>query len=109
VKYDKSNKVLVINDIHLPFEVEDALEFCLAMKKKWRTNIVVFTGDVFDNHKSSYHESDPDGMSAGDELRLAIKKLKKWHKAFPRAKVCIGNHDKLVGQVDHVVVALKVT
>jgi hypothetical protein len=33
-------------------------------------------------------------MGAKDELELAREKVKDWYKAFPNAKVCIGNHDK---------------
>jgi hypothetical protein len=49
----------------------------------------VFIGDIIDNHASSYHETDPDGMSAGHELRLAIQNIKKWYEAFPKASVII--------------------
>jgi hypothetical protein len=51
---------------------------------------------VIDNHYSSFHEPDPDGMGGGDELDLAIKKLSRWYKAFPKADVCLGNHDRLI-------------
>ncbi len=34
-------------------------------------------------------------MGAGQELDKAIKELDKWHEAFPKAKVCIGNHDAI--------------
>ena len=56
----------------------------------------MFIGDIIDNHYSSYHESNPDGMSGGDELELAIKRIKRWYKAFPVATVIIGNHDRMV-------------
>jgi len=56
----------------------------------------VFIGDIIDNHASSYHETDPDGYSAGQELKLAIQQVKKWYQAFPKATVIIGNHDRLI-------------
>ena len=59
---------------------------------------MVFIGDIIDNHYSSYHEQDPDGKSAGDELDMAIDKIKKWYKAFPEAIVIIGNHDRIVSR-----------
>ena len=37
-------------------------------------------------------------MSAGHELSLAIKKVSHWYKAFPKADVCIGNHDRLASR-----------
>ena len=57
---------------------------------------MVFIGDCIDNHASSYHESDPDGLGAGKELDFAIKRLERWYKAFPVADVTIGNHDRLI-------------
>ena len=90
------NRVLVIGDLHEPFCLGGYLKHCKDVHAKYNCNKVVFIGDVIDNHYSSYHESDPDGMGAGDELDFAIEKLSHWHKAFPFADVCIGNHDRLI-------------
>jgi hypothetical protein len=49
---------------------------------------------ILDNHYSSYHESDPDGYSAGEELDRAIDMIKIGIE--PKATVIIGNHDRLV-------------
>jgi hypothetical protein len=38
--------------------------------------LLFFIGDIIDNHYSSYHESDPDGYSAGEELDRAIDMIK---------------------------------
>lgn len=89
-------KVLVIGDLHEPFCLDGYLEYCKKMRKKYRTNKTVFIGDVIDNHYSSYHETDADGMGGGDELKLAKKKIKKWYRAFPDADVTIGNHDRMI-------------
>ena len=93
-KYNKN--VLVIGDLHLPFCLDGYLEHCIQMYKLYRCNEVVFIGDIIDNHASSYHETDPDGMNAGQELSLAISQIQKWYKAFPKATVVIGNHDRLI-------------
>jgi len=92
----KEKRVLVIGDLHEPFCLNGYLDHCKKTYAQYNCNKVVFIGDVIDNHYSSYHESDPDGMGAGDELEYAIKKLSKWHKAFPEADVTIGNHDRLI-------------
>ena len=63
---------------------------------KYNCNRVVFIGDVIDNHYSSYHESDADGLGGGQELELAISKIANWYQAFPKAHVTIGNHDRLI-------------
>ena len=94
----KEDKVLVIGDLHEPFCLDGYLEHCKEVYAKHNCNRVVFIGDVIDNHYSSYHEPDPDGLGGGDELEQAIKKLSKWYKAFPVADVCIGNHDRIISR-----------
>jgi metallophosphoesterase superfamily enzyme len=94
----QENRVLVVADLHLPFEKEGYLEFCIRQYKKWKCNKVIFIGDIIDNHYSSYHDQDPDGLSAGHELDLTIKKVSKWYKAFPEAIVIIGNHDRIISR-----------
>ena len=88
--------VLVIGDLHLPFTLDGYLEHCIETYYKHNCNEVVFIGDIIDNHASSYHETDPDGYSAGQELKLAIQQVKKWYQAFPKATIIIGNHDRLI-------------
>ena len=53
-------------------------------------------GDLVDNHSISYHEHDPDGWSPKEEMKLVDVYLKPWFKAFPKVKLCRGNHDNLV-------------
>lgn len=90
------NRVLVVGDIHEPFCLEGYLDFCKDMYAKHNCNKVIFIGDVIDNHYSSYHETDADGLGGGAELDLAINKLAKWYQAFPDAEVIIGNHDRII-------------
>ena len=92
------SRVLAIGDMHEPFCLEKYLQHCKRVYKEFRCNKVVFIGDIIDNHYSSFHETDPSGMSAIDELTTSIKKLKKWYKAFPNATVIIGNHDRIVAR-----------
>lgn len=97
VKKSKEGKnVLTIGDLHLPFSLDGYLEHCVETYKKYNCNEVVFIGDIIDNHASSYHETDPDGYGAGQELKLAIQQVKDWYNAFPKATVIIGNHDRLI-------------
>ena len=87
--------ILVIGDLHEPFCLDGYLEWCKEQYKTYNCNQVIFIGDILDNHAFSYHEPDPDGMSAGNELELAIKKVQKWYEAFPYADITIGNHDRM--------------
>ena len=87
--------MLVIGDLHEPFTRDGYMEFCKSIYDKYDCNQVLFIGDIIDNHFSSYHEIDPDGHSAGTELLLAKNKIDEWYKLFPKAKVCVGNHDSI--------------
>ncbi len=89
------NNVLVIGDLHAPFIKEGYLEFCQEMYVKHQCSSVVFTGDILDCHYSSFHESDADGFGAGEELKRAKNVIAQFYEAFPNAKVCIGNHDRI--------------
>tara|TARA_B110000977_G_scaffold75016_1_gene101305 strand:- start:6800 stop:7516 length:717 start_codon:yes stop_codon:yes gene_type:complete len=89
-------RILVVGDIHAPFTLTGYLQFCKDMYARYNCNQVVFIGDIIDNHYSSFHTSDPDGMGGGRELDVAIREVKKWVKAFPVADVCIGNHDRII-------------
>jgi len=90
------DNVLVIGDLHAPFTLPKYLKFCREQQELYDCGTVIFIGDIIDNHYSSYHESDPDGFGAGEELDRAIFKIKDWYRTFPNAKVIVGNHDRLV-------------
>lgn len=96
--YEQGNpdNILVIGDLHAPFTLPKYLKFCREQQEKYDCGTVIFIGDIIDNHYSSYHESDPDGYGAGEELDRAIDMIADWYHTFPKATVIIGNHDRLV-------------
>ena len=98
MRESETRNILVIGDLHEPFCLEGYLEFCIEQYKTYNCNQVIFIGDILDNHAYSYHEPDPDGLSAGMELEESIKKIQNWYKAFPVADVCIGNHDRMAAR-----------
>lgn len=89
-------RILVVGDLHAPFTLDGYLEHCIDVYEKYNLNQVVFIGDIIDNHYASYHETDPNGYSGGDELQRAIEAIKPWAEAFPDADVTIGNHDRMI-------------
>lgn len=97
-KQSVNKNVLVIGDTHEPFCKEGYLEFCVEQKKRFNCDTVVFIGDLIDNHAQSFHNTDADGMSAKQELELAVTKLQAWYKAFPKAIVLLGNHDRIIAR-----------
>ena len=93
----KKHNVLVIGDLHAPFQREDALRHIKKMMKL-KPDFVVFLGDLFDNHYHSFHETDPDGLSANQEYKKAYKFIQELHDLIPNALVCTGNHDALINR-----------
>lgn len=87
--------VLIIGDIHEPFSLKGYLEFVREVQEEYDCGIVVFIGDVIDNHYASYHETETDALGADNELEAAVMKIQEWYKVFPRAYVTIGNHDRM--------------
>jgi hypothetical protein len=91
----KNSRILVISDTHAPFMHPDAVAFLSAIKAKYKPDRVVHIGDEADKHSLSYHESDPDLSSAGDELVQTIEALQPLYKMFPVVDVLDSNHGSL--------------
>ncbi|MCK8363719.1 metallophosphoesterase, partial [Erwinia amylovora] len=60
--------ILVVSDLHAPFNHPDSVAFLKAIKAKYKPTRVILTGDEVDFHAISFHDSDPDLDSAGKEL-----------------------------------------
>ncbi len=92
------SRILVIGDLHCPFDLEEYFDFCKETYARFNCNQVIFIGDVLDNHFASYHETSnsEELLTGGQELELAIDRLQRYYKEFPVADVIIGNHDRLV-------------
>lgn len=82
--------------MHHPYSHPDTYKFLKAVKSKYKPDTVVCIGDEIDAHAMSYHESNPDLPSAGDELAKAIKDLKPIYKLFPKCLVIESNHGSMV-------------
>lgn len=91
-----SKAILVISDMHCPYQHPDTAAFLKACKKKYRPDSVVCIGDEIDYHALSYHESNPDLDSAGKELDKAISSLRAIYKLFPKCTVIESNHGSMV-------------
>ena len=96
MRSEQVNNVLVIGDLHEPFCLLEYLDFCKEQYDKYNCNEVVFIGDIIDNHYSSYHETDADGLGGKDELELAVSRIQRWYNVFKKAIVVIGNHDRII-------------
>lgn len=85
--------VLVVPDLHLPFQHKDAFDFLELAKATFKPTDVVCVGDIVDAHANSRYDHDPDGLSPGDEVSLTADYIDELAAIFPEMKICSGNHD----------------
>ena len=85
--------ILCIGDPHEPFTEPGYIDFCRDVKKERNCGTVMIMGDLVDSYQISLRDLDPNSESPRDEILLVREKLKAWYKAFPNAKMCLGNHD----------------
>jgi hypothetical protein len=88
--------VLIISDYHSPFQHPDSVAFLTALKKKYKPDFVISSGDEADFHALSFHDSDPDLDSVGVELDKAIAGLQPLYKLFPDMVIMESNHGSMV-------------
>jgi hypothetical protein len=92
---NKNKSVLVISDCHIPYSHQDLIPFLKAIKAKYKPDRVICIGDEVDHHAMSFHDSDPDLMSAGPELERSIQMLKPIYKLFPKVDLVDSNHGSM--------------
>jgi len=89
-------RCLVIGDLHEPVSHPGYMTFCKDLYSQWDCDTVIFIGDVADQQAISFHAINPECPGPSDEFALTKECIQKWAKAFPKASVCIGNHDERV-------------
>ena len=94
-KYDNS-RILVISDMHLPYSVAGLIPFLQMLKDKYNPTRVICIGDELDYHANSFHDSDPDLLSAGKELTTALDSIAKIHEMFPVMDILDSNHGSMI-------------
>ena len=88
--------VLIISDTHIPYHVNELLPYLKLLKKKYNPDKIIHIGDEVDKHAMSFHDSDPDLPSAGDELKMSLPIIKELEKLFPKMDLMDSNHGSLV-------------
>jgi len=90
-----NNNILVLSDVHLPYQNNKALTLALDYGKKEEINTILLLGDIMDFHKASFHEQDPKKRDLTYEFEICRNFLDVLQKAFPNAKIFYkeGNHE----------------
>lgn len=91
-----NSRILTISDLHIPYHHRDALVFLAYLKAKYKPTRIICLGDELDKHALSYHDSDPDLASAGDELVKALPIIAELYDLFPNMDILASNHGSLV-------------
>lgn len=87
--------IVVMPDLHAPYHHKHALAFMQMVKDRFKPDLVINLGDEADKHAMSFHDSDPNLKSAGDELEATKPVLAALHKIFPRMLLCDSNHGSM--------------
>ena len=91
-----NKRILVISDMHLPYQHKDAIKFLTEIKKEFKPDRVINIGDLLDFHAISMHTHDPDLASAGHELTMARKYVRELESIYPQVTEVDSNHSSLV-------------
>jgi len=93
---EDNSSILIISDMHIPYQHKDTLDFLSDLKAKYKPTRIICMGDELDKHSLSFHDSDPDLRSAGDELEASKLVISKLKKIFPKMDLLESNHGSLL-------------
>ena len=95
-KVHDNSRILFISDLHFPFHHRNTFEFLQMLKDRYKPTRIIGLGDELDHHAMSFHDSDPDLFSAGDELKESLKYIKQLEKMFPEMTLLDSNHGSMM-------------
>lgn len=94
-KLKAQDNALIISDLQIPYHHRDAFAFLRWVKKHFKINKTYCIGDEVDQAFLSYHEKDPNGLSAKQEIKAGKKALHELARIFPVMDICWSNHGAL--------------
>ena len=89
-------RILVISDMHLPYQHKDSIKFLKEIKKEFKPDTITSIGDLLDQHALSFHDSSPELYSAGHELDKAKEYVKELESIFPKLIEVDSNHSSMI-------------
>lgn len=94
--------VLIIGDVHFPFQHKEALGKIVAHAKSMKPDCIVQIGDLYDFYAFSKYPRSLNVMTPADEVRLGYEGAKTMWKDLQKASPgsecfqMLGNHDERV-------------
>lgn len=95
-KAHDNSRILFISDMHIPYHHSGLLPFLAGLKLRYNPTRIICLGDELDKHAMSFHDSDPDLMSAGDELRASLPVIAELYEMFPEMDIIDSNHGSMI-------------
>jgi len=89
-------RILVISDMHLPYQHKDSIKFLKEIKKQFKPDTTLSIGDLLDQHALSFHDSSPELYSAGMELDKAKEYVRELESVFPKLIEVDSNHSSMI-------------
>lgn len=86
-------KILVINDIHIPYHVRSVLMLALEYTKD--IDVIILNGDIVDFYACSFWDKRPDKTLLKREIEMGWNFFDGLRKMFPNAEIIFkaGNHE----------------
>lgn len=90
------SKVLILSDLHFPYQDNKAIELAIKYGQKKDINCVLINGDMLDMPQHSRHERDWRNRSTKQEFDAVRQFLNYLRQEFPKARIIFkqGNHDE---------------
>lgn len=84
--------VLVIPDLHCPFEHPGALDFLARVRREYKPSTTICIGDEADFHNFARWPRDVSAIGPNEELASLRQSIKQVAKLFPSLTICDSNH-----------------
>lgn len=90
------SKILILSDIHIPFQDNEAVELAIKYGIENGANCVLLNGDTIDFAGISRHENNWKNRKVSEEFELCRQFLEYLRHKFPKARIVWkdGNHDE---------------
>jgi predicted phosphodiesterase len=91
-----SSRVLIISDLHFPYQDNKAITLALDYGKEKDVNCILINGDLLDFHNQSRFEKDPRARKTHEEFEAVRQFLRGLRSQFENCKIVfkLGNHDE---------------
>lgn len=91
-------KILFLSDMHIPYCRVDLVKKAAEFNKTYKADLVLSSGDLFDNYALSKFVKNPRGDTSHFELLKSMPQVKEIRKYFPEMQILPGNHDTRVAK-----------